>query len=91
MRDWSGHAPAMEQLAEHVREDAAVFIVPDLLGSVDPDGHRESDAERRTGRSGGHGQLAAAGEPAGDRLGQALDRVHLLPGQARGLRRSRRA
>ena len=80
---------AVEQLPEHVGQNPAVLIVTDLLRGVDPDGHRETDggAVAALGR---HGQLAAGGEPAGDRLGQPLDRVDLLAGQTRGSRRSRR-
>ena len=85
------HAPACEQLAEHVRQDAAVFIVTDLLGSVDPDGNRETDGGlRRRGSA-----VTVSSRPARKRPATASVRPSIeyssSPVKPEALRRSRRA
>jgi hypothetical protein len=70
----------VEQLPKYIREDTAVFIVPDLLRSVDP--YRNRETHRVGARAfGGHLQETAIREPVGNRRRQALDRVNLFAGK----------
>jgi hypothetical protein len=57
-----------EQLAEDVRQNTTVFIVTDLLGSVDPDS--DGETERRSAASiDGNRQLRSSAEVTGHSLG----------------------
>ena len=73
-----------EQLSEHVGQNPAVLIVSDFLRRVDAD--RRLEPVRRPVVATGHdGHDPAVGEAVGDPLGQPLDRVAFLAGQAQAL------